>query len=30
MVLRFIEGKTLVEEDLRDFSNLEKVLSLLK
>ena len=29
MVLRFIEGKTLVEEDLRDFSNLEKVLSLL-
>ncbi len=30
MVLRFIEGKTLVEEDLRDFSNLKKVLSLLK
>jgi len=30
MVLHFIEGKTLVEEDLRDFSNLEKVLSLLK
>ena len=30
MVLRFIEGNTLVEEDLRDFSNLEKVLSLLK
>ena len=30
MVLRFIEGKTLVEEDLRDFSNLGKVLSLLK
>ena len=30
MVLRFIEGKTLVEQDLRDFSNLEKVLSLLK
>ena len=30
MVLRFIKGKTLVEEDLRDFSNLKKVLSLLK
>ena len=30
MVLRFIEGKTLIEEDLRDFSNLGKVLSLLK
>ena len=30
MVLRFIEGKTLVEKDLRDFSNLEKALSLLK
>ena len=29
IVLRFIEGKTLVEEDLRDFSNLEKVFSLL-
>jgi thiamine kinase-like enzyme len=29
MVLRFIEGKTLVEEDFRDFSKLEKVLSLL-
>jgi len=29
MVLRFIEGKTLAEEDLWDFSNLEKVLSLL-
>ncbi len=28
--MRFIEGKTLVEEDLRDFSNLKKVLSLLK
>ncbi len=30
MVLRFIEGKTLVEEDLLYLSNLEKVLSLLK
>ena len=30
MVLRFIEGKTLVEEDLRDLSNFEKVISLLK
>ena len=29
MVLRFIEGKTLVEEDLRDISKLEKILSLL-
>ena len=30
LVLRFIEGKTLAAEDLRDFYNLEKVLSLLK
>lgn len=30
LVLRFIEGKTLEAEDLRDFSKMEKVVSLLK
>ena len=30
MVLRFIEGKTLAAEDLRNFSTMDKVLSLLK